>query len=255
MNTFTVYPAIDLRSGDVVRLEQGQKERIKRFDFLPAQAAQHWIDQGADWLHVVNLDGAFGEDSQPNLAELEKIIEAAKPGASVQFGGGLRSIESIRSILSMGVKRVIIGTAAVEEPNLVVDALANFGPESVVLGVDASDGFVQIARVSHSLVMLRASKCAIWSSLNSKSANPRARPIRRTDAFRDWWYPPGTSKTPSMSNKSIFRVILFLYAAWQVLRLPGLKLCLYKTAAPTNDRSGQPILQQAAAGPHLLRQR
>jgi phosphoribosylformimino-5-aminoimidazole carboxamide ribotide isomerase len=145
MNTFTVYPAIDLRSGDVVRLEQGQKERIKRFDYLPAQAAQHWIDQGADWLHVVNLDGAFGEDSQPNLAELEKIIEAAKPGASVQFGGGLRSIESIRSILSMGVKRVIIGTAAVEEPNLVFDALASFGPESVVLGVDASDGFVQVA--------------------------------------------------------------------------------------------------------------
>lgn len=145
MNTFTIYPAIDLRSGDVVRLEQGRKERITRFDFLPAQAAQHWMDQGADWLHVVNLDGAFGEDSQPNLAELEKIIEAAKPEASVQFGGGLRSIQSIRKVLSIGVKRVIIGTAAVEDPNLILDALTTFGSEQVVLGVDARDGFVQVA--------------------------------------------------------------------------------------------------------------
>ncbi len=145
MKKFTIYPAIDLRSGVVVRLEQGQKDRIKRFDFQPTQAAQHWIEQGASWLHVVNLDGAFGEDARPNLVELEKIMAITAGQASVQFGGGLRSIEAIREVLSMGVKRVILGTAAVEQPNLIPKALTAFGPERVILGVDARDGFVQIS--------------------------------------------------------------------------------------------------------------
>jgi phosphoribosylformimino-5-aminoimidazole carboxamide ribotide isomerase len=145
MKKFTIYPAIDLRSGDVVRLEQGQKDRIKRFDFQPTQAAQHWIEQGASWLHVVNLDGAFGEDARPNLVQLEKIMAITAGQASVQFGGGLRSIEAIREVLSMGVKRVILGTAAVEQPNLIPNAITAFGSERVILGVDAQDGFVQIS--------------------------------------------------------------------------------------------------------------
>ena len=145
MKEFTVFPAIDLRSGNVVRLEQGQKDRIKRFDFQPAQAAQHWMEQGASWLHVVNLDGAFGEDAQSNLVELEKIMKITAGKVAVQFGGGLRSIEAIQSVLSMGVKRVILGTAAVEQPNLILNAFSVFGPERVVLGVDARDGFVQVS--------------------------------------------------------------------------------------------------------------
>ncbi len=144
MNNFTVFPAIDLRSGRVIRLEQGQKEHIKRFGFQPAQAAQQWILQGAAWLHVVNLDGAFGENTQTNLTALEKILAVSEGKASLQYGGGLRSIETIQEVLSLGAARVILGTAAVEQPRLVQDALNAFGAERVVLGLDARDGFIQI---------------------------------------------------------------------------------------------------------------
>ena len=145
MINFTIFPAIDLRSGAVVRLEQGQKERVKHFGDQPALAARQWISQGAEWLHVVNLDGAFGDDSQPNLAALETILAASDGKAVIQYGGGLRTIDAMREVLSLGAARVILGTAAVEQPNLMQDALLAFGPDHVILGLDARDGFVQVA--------------------------------------------------------------------------------------------------------------
>jgi phosphoribosylformimino-5-aminoimidazole carboxamide ribotide isomerase len=145
MNSFTIYPAIDLKGGQVVRLRQGQRKDSKTFDLMPQQAAETWLDQGAVWLHVVNLDGAFGEESQPNLAALKKILSVTNGRAKVQYGGGLRSMEAIREVLDLGVDRVILGTVAVENPDLMGHSLKTFGSESIVLGIDARDGLVRVA--------------------------------------------------------------------------------------------------------------
>lgn len=144
MTDFTIYPAIDLKIGKVVRLKQGNRLDSKTFDLSPRVAADTWIAQGASWLHVINLDGAFGEDSSPNLDALEKILSVSIGKASVQFGGGLRSMDGIEQILALGVERIILGTAAVEEPDLLFQALEEFGPDRVVLGIDARDGLVRV---------------------------------------------------------------------------------------------------------------
>jgi len=145
MSEFTIYPAIDLREGQVVRLKQGDWNQNQSYDIAPSEAAQKWISQGADWLHVVNLDGAFGKDPQANLGALQDIIAVVQGAVSIQFGGGLRSMETVRTILGMGVSRVILGTAAVENSSLLYEALNTFGPEKIVLGIDAKDGYIRIA--------------------------------------------------------------------------------------------------------------
>ena len=143
--TFTVYPAIDLHEGKVVRLQQGQRDKQKTFNLKPEDAARKWLDDGALWLHVVNLDGAFGEDSSANLEALRQILSTVEGSAKVQFGGGLRDLSSIDFILSLGVSRVILGSAAVSHPEFFQKALNTFGPSKVVLGVDAKENQVRIA--------------------------------------------------------------------------------------------------------------
>ena len=145
MTPFTIYPAIDLREGQVVRLRQGRRADSKIFNLTPQQAAEMWIEQGATWLHVVNLDGAFGEEIQQNLSALQAILSTANGQAKVQFGGGLRSNNMIDEILSLGVDRVIMGTAAVVNPALLAGVLDTYSPERIVLGIDARDGLVQVA--------------------------------------------------------------------------------------------------------------
>jgi phosphoribosylformimino-5-aminoimidazole carboxamide ribotide isomerase len=137
---WTVYPAIDLRQGRVVRLKQGDPERETRYSDDPLSVARRWGEAGAAWLHVVNLDGAFGEQGQENQAALERVLSA---GLRVQFGGGLRSLDDIRRVLDLGVDRAIIGTAAVRDPALVQTALRAFGPERIVVGIDARQGQVR----------------------------------------------------------------------------------------------------------------
>ncbi|MEJ2552064.1 MAG: 1-(5-phosphoribosyl)-5-[(5-phosphoribosylamino)methylideneamino]imidazole-4-carboxamide isomerase [Anaerolineales bacterium] len=139
MAEFIVYPAIDLREGQVVRLQQGDPARKTIFGNDPAAAAQRWLEAGASWLHVVNLDGAFGEPDDANRAALQAILGTS---AQVQLGGGLRSLESVRTILNMGVQRAVIGTAAIENPELVRQVVANFGAEHLAVGVDAREGRV-----------------------------------------------------------------------------------------------------------------
>ena len=145
MKLFTIYPAIDLRAGRVVRLTQGRKEDAKYYSILPSSAAEMWIEQGAEWLHVVNLDGAFGDDSQPNLVAIKAIVDAAKGMASIQVGGGLHSLAAIESMLDLGAARVIVGTAAVSNPILMRSALETFSPERIVLGIDARDNLVRVS--------------------------------------------------------------------------------------------------------------
>jgi phosphoribosylformimino-5-aminoimidazole carboxamide ribotide isomerase len=137
---FTIYPAIDLRGGKVVRLKEGDPARMTSYSDNPAEMAKRWIDAGSTWLHVVNLDGAFGESDNANRDVLEAIL---KFGVRVQFGGGMRSLESIESALSLGVSRVILGTIAIEQPEIVRDALTRFGAERIAVGIDARDGLVR----------------------------------------------------------------------------------------------------------------
>lgn len=147
MKVFTVYPAIDLRGGKVVRLTQGDPARQTIYGEDAAQVARGWLAAGAQWLHVVNLDGAFGERDAENRKALGAILEAitALPGgARVQLGGGLRSLEDVASAVSLGVDRAILGTAAIEAPDLVGEAVARFGPERIAVGIDARDQRVRV---------------------------------------------------------------------------------------------------------------
>ena len=138
--SFTIYPAIDLRGGKVVRLKEGDPARMTSYSDDPAVTARKWLGMGAQWLHVVNLDGAFGEGDNANLAALESIL---KLGARVQFGGGIRSMDAIADVLKLGVSRAILGTIAIEQPAIVADALTRFGAEQIAVGIDARDGLVR----------------------------------------------------------------------------------------------------------------
>jgi phosphoribosylformimino-5-aminoimidazole carboxamide ribotide isomerase len=142
---FVVYPAIDLRAGKVVRLQEGDPARLTAYSENPAETAQRWLQAGASWLHVVNLDGAFGESDKANHLALQDILRVAKEfNASVQFGGGIRSLDSVESALSLGASRVVLGTIAIENPDIVAKALMKFGVEQIAVGIDARNGLVRV---------------------------------------------------------------------------------------------------------------
>jgi len=133
-----VYPAIDLKGGQVVRLAMGDMDRATIYGDDPAAQARAFADEGADHLHVVDLDGAFAGTSV-NTGVVEAIIKAF-PG-KVQLGGGIRHRAAIDRWLGLGVDRVVIGTAALENPDLVREAARDL-PGRIVVGVDARDGMV-----------------------------------------------------------------------------------------------------------------
>ena len=134
-----IYPAIDLRQGKAVRLRQGDPNQATVYDANPVKAAERWVEQGAEWLHVVNLDGAFGVAS-PNFKVLQRIADAVD--VPIQFGGGLRSLEAVEDAFDTGIARAVLGTAAINNPDLLKLVLAKYGPESVAVGLDARDGKV-----------------------------------------------------------------------------------------------------------------
>jgi phosphoribosylformimino-5-aminoimidazole carboxamide ribotide isomerase len=137
-----IFPAIDLRQGRCVRLYQGDPDRQFVYSDDPIATAQRWVEEGATWIHVVNLDGAFGVDS-PNPQVVQKMVAALKEwNVQVQFGGGLRSLADIENALSWGVARVILGTVAISHPEIVREAVIRFGAERVVGGIDAKQGMV-----------------------------------------------------------------------------------------------------------------
>jgi len=128
-----------------VRLKEGDPNRQTQYSSDPAGAARRWIDAGTRWLHVVNLDGAFGESGNANYLALQAILaEANQANIPVQFGGGLRTIEAVESVLKMGVTRAVLGTVVVEQPQVLVDALQRWGSERVAASLDARDGRVQV---------------------------------------------------------------------------------------------------------------
>jgi phosphoribosylformimino-5-aminoimidazole carboxamide ribotide isomerase len=134
----TVYPAIDLKDGQCVRLRRGDMRDATVFSKDPAGQAADFQDQGAQWLHVVDLNGAFAGHAV-NQDAVAAILGVAR--VPVQLGGGLRDMESVERWLRAGVRRVILGSAAVKTPELVLEACRAF-PGRVAVAIDARDGFV-----------------------------------------------------------------------------------------------------------------
>ncbi len=135
-----VIPAIDLKDGHCVRLEQGLMERDTIFGDDPAKQALEWQKQGAEMLHIVDLNGAFAGIPQ-NRSSIEGIVKAV--GIPTQLGGGIRDLATIEAYLSLGISRVILGTAAHKNPRLVEEACHLF-PGRIAVGIDAKNGMVAV---------------------------------------------------------------------------------------------------------------
>ncbi len=135
-----IIPAIDIRGGKCVRLQQGDYERETVFGDDPVAMAVRWASLGANWLHVVDLDAARGHE-ETNAAVVRQVVFAAN--ASVQIGGGIRSMEAIRNAFDAGAGRVVLGTAAVKDPSLLREAVA-FARDRIVVSVDARGGMVSL---------------------------------------------------------------------------------------------------------------
>ena len=134
-----IYPAIDLRGGKVVRLKYGDPNQQTTYSDDPLETARRWAEAGAAWIHVVNLDGAFGDEAGAavNRSLLQSLTAV---GPQIQFGGGLRSITDIEAALSCGAARVVVGTLAIEQPEALREAVERFGSDRVVVGLDAQGG-------------------------------------------------------------------------------------------------------------------
>ena len=136
---FSLYPAIDLKGGQVVRLKRGEMDQATIYADDPAAQARSFIEAGFAWVHMVDLDGAFA--GKPANAAAVRAIIAAVPGARLQLGGGIRTMETAEAWLAAGVSRIILGSAAVKDPDFARAACRAF-PGRVALGIDARDGMV-----------------------------------------------------------------------------------------------------------------
>jgi phosphoribosylformimino-5-aminoimidazole carboxamide ribotide isomerase len=136
-----LFPAIDLKNGEAVRLKQGDMARATVFNTNPAAQAKTFEDQGFEWLHLVDLDGAFA-GKPVNALAVAQILKKVK--IPVQLGGGIRNLKTVEAWLGEGVSRVIIGTAAVREPEFVKEAARKF-PGKIAIGIDARHGKVAIS--------------------------------------------------------------------------------------------------------------
>ncbi len=135
-----IYPALDLRGGKVVRLRGGDPAQQTIFGEDPPAIAERWIAAGAKWLHMVNLDGAFAE-----VNDNERIVEqVARFGVPIQFGGGLRSVADVQRAFDRGVRRVVLGTLALQQPDIVPEMIARWGADSIAVALDARDGIVTV---------------------------------------------------------------------------------------------------------------
>src|SRR3989337_1023649 len=131
-----IIPAIDLKDGQCVRLQQGRKDAVTVYSGDPSATAKKWESSGAKVLHVVDLDGAF-TGSQKNFPSILKIRQSVK--MALEVGGGIRDISTVDKLLSAGINRVIIGTSAIEDAQFVTDACNKF-PGRILVGIDAKDG-------------------------------------------------------------------------------------------------------------------
>ncbi|HUR92993.1 MAG TPA: HisA/HisF-related TIM barrel protein [Gemmatimonadales bacterium] len=137
-----LFPAIDIRHGRVVRLSQGEATRQTVYGDDPVAVAERFVDAGASWVHVVDLDRAFGDGE--NMSLVHRLVTRLGGRARVQLGGGMRTLAGVLEGLEQGVSRVVIGTAAAVDPAIVPAALAAATPEQIAVGIDARDGRVTI---------------------------------------------------------------------------------------------------------------
>jgi phosphoribosylformimino-5-aminoimidazole carboxamide ribotide isomerase len=135
-----VFPAIDIRDGKCVRLIQGRIDQQTIYFQDPVEVAKLWQSQGATYLHVIDLDGAFGQSKKNRKVIADIVRQCTIP---IQVGGGVRSLEDAKELLDVGVKRVIVGTVAIKHPKLLNDLLLLY-KERVVVSLDCLDGFVQV---------------------------------------------------------------------------------------------------------------
>ena len=133
-----IYPAIDVRGGKVVRLREGDPDRQITFSDDPVSIARMWIDEGAQWIHMVNLDGAFAQTN--SFGTLLKQV--APLGASIQTGGGMRTADDIAQAFDAGASRIVIGTMAIEQPDLTLQLVQQYGADRICIGLDARAGKV-----------------------------------------------------------------------------------------------------------------
>ncbi|MFT4144095.1 MAG: 1-(5-phosphoribosyl)-5-[(5-phosphoribosylamino)methylideneamino]imidazole-4-carboxamide isomerase [Mobilitalea sp.] len=136
-----LFPAIDIKNGQCVRLRQGSFQDVLVYSDVPLKIAKQWEAAGASFIHIVDLDGALVGHSVNDEVIKEIVREVKIP---IQVGGGIRTIKDIENKLSLGIDRVIIGTKAVKDPAFIKEAIATFGSKRIVIGIDAKDGMVAI---------------------------------------------------------------------------------------------------------------
>ena len=136
-----IYPAVDILNGQAVRLRQGHKEDDTVYG-RPVESAQRWAQAGAEWLNVVDLDGAF-DGSPRNHASIAEIT-AVVPKMKVQVGGGMRNVATLESVFKAGVRRAVLGTSAVSDPIFTREALKRWG-DRIAIGIDAQDGIAKVS--------------------------------------------------------------------------------------------------------------
>ncbi|MFZ5639282.1 MAG: 1-(5-phosphoribosyl)-5-[(5-phosphoribosylamino)methylideneamino]imidazole-4-carboxamide isomerase [Bacillota bacterium] len=180
-----IIPAIDLRNGKCVRLVEGKLDRETVYSDNPAEMAAKWQSKGAEFLHLVDLDGAFAGEPK-NLAAIKEILKTVD--IPCELGGGIRDLATIEMYLELGLNRVILGTAAIASPGLVEEACKRFGSDRVVLGVDAKNGFVAIHGWDAT-----ATKTAVALALEMKKLGINR--IIYTDISRD-----GTLQGPNLNS-------------------------------------------------------
>ncbi len=161
-----IIPAIDLRSGRCVRLTQGRKDQQKIYDSDPVAVAERFEQDGAQLLHIVDLDAAFGEDNTVNQRVLRALLH--RTNIAIQLGGGLRHTADVDRAIELGVHRVVLGTVAVEHPEI-LEQMIRLSPQHIVVGIDANHGQV----VTHA-----------WETKQSMNAVDLARRVARAGVQR-----------------------------------------------------------------------
>jgi phosphoribosylformimino-5-aminoimidazole carboxamide ribotide isomerase len=151
-----LYPAIDIRHGRVVRLTQGEPTRQTVYGDDPVAVAERFAQLGTPWIHVVDLDRAFGDGE--NLALVRRIVAGAGRRARIQLGGGIRTADRVREGLEQGVERLVIGTAAAIDPAIVREAIELAGPERIAVGIDARNDRVAIRGWTETMTLTAAAR-------------------------------------------------------------------------------------------------
>ena len=137
-----LYPAIDIRSGRVVKLSQGDFSHTTVYEQDPVAMAERFVWQGAKWVHIVDLDRAFGDGE--NSVVIDRIVQRVGSYVQIQLGGGLRTMERVREVLSLEVSRIVLGTSAIIDPDFASAVLAEAGPARVATAIDARHGLVAL---------------------------------------------------------------------------------------------------------------